>query len=241
MNVRTHNKNVFDIFWNNYGITDYKIWPHWQIIKSYTDGEILEIGAGLKPKVPISGSYFVDISSVALGKLKLMGGKVYSSDLNGRLPFIDNKFDLVCAFEVLEHLPNDIAILKEIRRVLKEGGVFLISFPLNMNFWSEYDMTIGHVRRYSPHEIEKMFRECNLQIIKYAGIFIPWPGKISGKLLTILSSTFPKVSTKIQEWIDYLPFSPIRRTIRLSNWNKNSPGKLDNYSTGLFLLQKKDD
>jgi SAM-dependent methyltransferase len=65
------------------------------------------------------------------------------------LPVADGGVDLVMAFDVLEHLEDDDAAVREIRRVLRPGGRFLVAVPCDPRLWSAHDEAVGHVRRYT--------------------------------------------------------------------------------------------
>lgn len=237
--TNSYNKSWYDIFWKNYKIPKANFWPHWKIIKPLLRKASLEIGPGTKPKLPVKGNYFAEISHEAIKKLKQLGGKTFELDLTSKFPFSSGKFDLICAFEVLEHIPNDTFVLQEINRVIKENGVCLISFPLNMRFWNDYDVAVGHVRRYNPKEIEKAFENCGLKIVKYAAMNIPWPEKISGYFLSFFAKKFPLLVSKIGEALDSRPNSALRAPIELLDWNrKSSYQHLLNSTTGFFVLKK---
>lgn len=237
--INTYNKSWYDAFWKNYKIPKADFWPHWRIVKPYLGGKSLEIGPGTKPKLPIRGNYFIEISNVAVKRLRQLGGKTYTLDLTDKLPFLSGKFDLICAFEVLEHVQDDIFVLRQINRILKKNGVCLISFPLNTHFWNSYDATVGHVRRYNPEKIEETFAMCGLKIVKYAGLNIPWPGKISGFFLSFLAKKFPRLVAKIGSSLDIRPNSPLCMPIDLAYWNEKSYEELFNFTTGFFILKKK--
>jgi SAM-dependent methyltransferase len=66
-----------------------------------------------------------------------------------RLPLADSSVDLVVAFDVLEHIDDDRAALAEMLRVLRPGGHLLLAVPADMSLWSDHDLSVGHVRRYS--------------------------------------------------------------------------------------------
>ena len=72
------------------------------------------------------------------------------------LPFEDNSFDLVTAFDVLEHLDDDSEGLKEIHRVLRPAGHFLLTVPAYRFLWSVHDEALGHRRRYVASEIHSL-------------------------------------------------------------------------------------
>ncbi len=73
------------------------------------------------------------------------------------MPFADGVFDGVLAFEVLEHIERDEDVVAEVARVLRPGGLAVISVPLHMAWWSAMDDACAHVRRYEPADlIEKL-------------------------------------------------------------------------------------
>jgi SAM-dependent methyltransferase len=70
------------------------------------------------------------------------------------MPFENNSFDLVCAFDVLEHVEFDIDAMIEMVRVCKPNGKICIAVPAFNILWSKHDTVNGHFRRYS----KKMFK-----------------------------------------------------------------------------------
>lgn len=72
------------------------------------------------------------------------------------LPFSDGYFDAVVAFEVFEHLPDPRASLKEIRRILKSGGVILISTPF---IYGEHGAPYDYVR-FTSSGMQQLLEEC---------------------------------------------------------------------------------
>ncbi|MGB3258205.1 MAG: class I SAM-dependent methyltransferase [Ornithinimicrobium sp.] len=75
------------------------------------------------------------------------GAGVCASALD--LPFDDESFDLVCAFDVVEHCEPDSRVLGEFSRVLRPGGRLLLSVPAYQWAWSDHDVRAGHYRRYT--------------------------------------------------------------------------------------------
>jgi SAM-dependent methyltransferase len=65
------------------------------------------------------------------------------------LPFPDDRFDLVTAFDFIEHVDEDARTLEEIRRVLAPGGLFLVTVPAYGFLWGNQDRIAHHKRRYS--------------------------------------------------------------------------------------------
>lgn len=76
-----------------------------------------------------------------LGRGRIVNG--YVSDLAG-----DERFDLLCAFEVLEHIEDDVAALSEWGERVRPGGYVVISSPAFPEHWGPFDRFAGHFRRY---------------------------------------------------------------------------------------------
>jgi SAM-dependent methyltransferase len=66
-----------------------------------------------------------------------------------QLPFADGAFDVVTAFDVVEHCEPERRVLEELRRVLAPGGRLLLSVPAYQWAWSDHDVANGHRRRYT--------------------------------------------------------------------------------------------
>ena len=71
------------------------------------------------------------------------------------MPFDDNSFDLVCAFDVIEHVQDDSAALEEINRVCKPQGTVCITVPAFRSLWSNHDVVNRHFRRYTKKELHR--------------------------------------------------------------------------------------
>lgn len=112
----------------------------------------LEVAPGLRPRLPIAGTTFADISPPALHELRRQGGTVVHASVT-RLPFADASFDLVCAMDIVEHVEDDVAAFAELSRVCTPRGVFLLSVPLHPEAWTPFDEVVGHYRRYRPDEL----------------------------------------------------------------------------------------
>lgn len=71
------------------------------------------------------------------------------------LPFDDNSFDMVCAFDVVEHIGNHHQALSEMWRVCKPGGKICITVPAYQALWGRHDVANGHKRRYRLSTLRK--------------------------------------------------------------------------------------
>lgn len=80
-----------------------------------------------------------------------------------KLPFQNNSFDIVTAFDTLEHVKSDRLALKEFYRVLRPGGFILITVPALPLIWSSHDIAHRHFRRYNQSDIKKKVEEAKLK------------------------------------------------------------------------------
>lgn len=69
------------------------------------------------------------------------------------LPVADAALGLVVAYDVLEHIEDDAAAVREIHRALRPGGTLLVAVPVDMRLWSAHDVAVHHVRRYERAEL----------------------------------------------------------------------------------------
>jgi SAM-dependent methyltransferase len=123
----------------------------------------LEIGPGLRPRLPIAGTHFIDISAPAIEQLNARGGIATLTEL-ATLPFRDGELDLVCAFDVIEHVEDDRRVFGELSRVLKNDGVLICSVPLFAAHWTAFDDWVGHARRYDPSDLLAMIANHQLTV-----------------------------------------------------------------------------
>jgi len=139
---------------------------HQRLLKAYVlaqdlvEGNLLEVGCGegrgidlLLPKV----ASFSAIDKIAPVVEELKKKYPSATFVSGNIPpldsFADNSFDCVVSFQVIEHIQDDVAYLKEIQRVLKPGGFALITTPnrplsLSRNPW--------HIREYTADELTNL-------------------------------------------------------------------------------------
>jgi SAM-dependent methyltransferase len=148
------NRRFYDSLWSGARLVEPQHFNTWPLIQSLLSGGArrLEVAPGLRPRLPIEGTQFVDISSPALEKLRDRGAQVVQSEISS-LPFADGVFDLVCALDIIEHVDDDNAALRELSRVIKAGGTLVISAPLHPSRWTAFDDFVGHKRRYDPPDL----------------------------------------------------------------------------------------
>lgn len=83
-----------------------------------------------------------------------------------KLPFADDGFDAIVTMDVLEHLPDDCAAMREFFRVLKPGGRVFATVPAYQHLWSEHDVALMHFRRYQIREMRERMEAAGFRIEK---------------------------------------------------------------------------
>jgi SAM-dependent methyltransferase len=79
------------------------------------------------------------------------------------IPFPPQSFDLVCMFDVLEHIEEDVATLRAVRGLLARGGHALITVPAYQWMWSAHDEFLHHKRRYSAGELRTKIEQAGFE------------------------------------------------------------------------------
>ncbi|HUY46286.1 MAG TPA: class I SAM-dependent methyltransferase [Streptosporangiaceae bacterium] len=85
----------------------------------------------------------------------------------------EERFDLVCAFEVLEHIEDDAAALKEWAARLRAGGWLLLSVPAHQRRYGARDEFVGHFRRYDPPAMVALLASCGFTDIEVRQYGLP--------------------------------------------------------------------
>lgn len=169
LSLRETNRRFYDSLWSRARLVEPTRLNTWPLVRSLapTHPMRLEVAPGLRPRLPIDGTTFVDISAPALAALSRRGATVVQSEISA-LPFADGTFDLVCALDVIEHVDDDVRALLELRRVMTTTGILMLSMPLHAARWTVFDEIVGHRRRYEPEALQALLREHALAVRRSA-------------------------------------------------------------------------
>jgi len=151
-----------------------------KILKKNQVNVIWEVGAGNgNAAIPLkkAGIASIGIEPLSSGSESLVRNGIisYEGTLED-LAFPDSCIDAIGIFDVLEHLEQPGTVLTEIRRVLKPGGLLIVSVPANQWLFSDFDISIGHYRRYSRKSLKQLLEKngFNLNKIRYLFLsFVP--------------------------------------------------------------------
>ncbi len=113
-----------------------------------------------------------DSFQIAADQLAAAGGdsEVRNGDLSALRP--EETFDLICAFEVIEHLEHDDKAVAEWAGRLRPGGWLVVSTPAFQHRYGPADVLAGHHRRYDPAMLGRMLRETgldNVEVCQFGG------------------------------------------------------------------------
>ncbi|HEX8142194.1 MAG TPA: class I SAM-dependent methyltransferase [Pyrinomonadaceae bacterium] len=137
---------------------------------------ILDVGCGTGANLEMLARFGeaegVDVSPEALSFCRERGLQNVRLGAAERLPYEDESFDLVTALDVVEHLDDDTAGLREMRRVLKPGGRAMLFVPAFMFLWGVQDDVSHHRRRYRLDELRAAVRAAGFEVERatYANI-----------------------------------------------------------------------
>lgn len=90
------------------------------------------------------------------------------------VPLPDGSLDYITALDVLEHVPDDTAVVRGFHRLLKPGGVAVITVPAGMALWSDWDEALHHFRRYHRAQLRALFpeREWETLHVNYTNVLV---------------------------------------------------------------------
>jgi SAM-dependent methyltransferase len=130
---------------------------------------ILDAGCGSGRTLVELAGYGGEISGIELNAdaAELARGRGLGDVRVGRLeelPWEDAAFDLITCLDVIEHVPDDVAALTELRRVTTPGGWLLVTVPAYQALWSRHDEANHHYRRYSRSMLRAAARSAGWEV-----------------------------------------------------------------------------
>jgi SAM-dependent methyltransferase len=130
-------------------------------------------------------------TSVLLARGRGAGEVIAGSVLE--MPFPDDSFDLAVSLDVIEHLEDDLAALRELRRTVAPGGALLVTVPAYQWLWSGHDVINHHHRRYTRSSLRAVAEQAGwrqLRTTYFNSLLLP---------VAIVLRVLDRLSTKTTE------------------------------------------
>lgn len=169
-------------------------------IKPYLKGVCLDVGCGIGNITIIANKFTetigIDISEIAINiaRKRYPNIEFFKGDVVN-MPFENSKFDIILAFELVEHIMDTEKMFWQFHRVLKKGGYLCLSTPrfnrlklMAMGLFDCFGLKMPHVRFYTKERLFKMLKKFNFEIIHYEDI---------GKLYKIFPDIMFVIARKI--------------------------------------------
>jgi SAM-dependent methyltransferase len=123
--------------------------------------------------------------------LLLAKNKFFLPFINGdleNLPIRSSSVELVIATDVLEHLQDDIAGVRELCRILRRNGHLIVTVPAFQSLWGTQDIVTGHKKRYSKRDISNVLKHNGFQIMRssYFNFFLFFPILFARRVIRLL-------------------------------------------------------
>lgn len=190
-------------------------------LKRHKPRRILDVGCGTGTMLGYLSRYGraqgIDADEQAVRFCMERGVRDVQQVTVSTLPFADGTFDLVTILDVLEHIDDDAGTLRELHRVLRPGGLLLVSVPAYRFLWGPQDEISNHKRRYLARELRTRLVEAGFRVRKLS------------YFNTIL---FPAIAG-IRLLRPYRPGSPNLK----SDFTMTRPGPANTLLGGLFGLE----
>lgn len=202
---------------------------HMPSLRSY-----LEIGCGTGfvtrgvaeefPAAELTGSeIFVD--GLAMAARRVPTARLVQMDARN-LPSVA-EFDVVGAFDVIEHIEEDERVMANVHRALRPDGLFVITVPQHGWLWSPADDHAHHVRRYSARELHEKLNATGFEVLRSTSfVTILLPAMLLSRMLqrrTTGGEYDPWAELRIPGWLNRILGCFMKPELWLIKWGMNLP------------------
>lgn len=167
-------------------------------------GYVLSAMVSAFPRVQFHGSE-IFIAGLAFAAARQPAINFMQMDAQ-HIPFVD-EFDSIGAFDVLEHIEEDMQVLKQMHAALKSSGIMLLTVPQHAWLWSPVDEYACHVRRYSAKELHAKVEGAGFEILRstsFVSTLLPimWASRFTQK--RSVKGVEASAETRISPWLNSL-------------------------------------
>jgi SAM-dependent methyltransferase len=158
---------------------------------------ILEIGAGAGANLEMLSSFgrvfACESDKKSYTHLRNVGWEVRYGKLPNDLPNFKFKFDLICLFDVLEHVEDDFSSIAKIKKLLAPNGFLIIACPAYQWLYDDYDRALGHFKRYTKKNLNFILQRNHFRIVEsgYINTFL-FPLIVLAKILSFIGMEIKK-------------------------------------------------
>lgn len=205
-----------------------------RLLSPISTGRLVEVGCGAGALLVEFDAAGFEVVGVESSPRALMVARRLAMAAGGKQQLLaepgtdwQHSFDLLCAFDVLEHIENDSAALDEWISWLRPGGKVCLSVPAHQHRWSEGDEWAGHYRRYSRGDLERMLGARGFRILHLECYGFPlanlteFVGKRTyRKLLEHRSTDETREQASAGSGVDH------RSSMKMFRWLDTFPGRL---------------
>lgn len=140
-----------------------------RLAKPPANARVLEIGCGTGHNLSMLRE-FGEVEALELDEEaramaeKRLGRRIMTAPLPELADVPQGQFDLIGAFDVIEHIDDDLAAVSSIAQRLKPGGKFVMTVPAHQWMWSAHDVLNHHKRRYSKRRLKELIARSPLRL-----------------------------------------------------------------------------
>jgi len=194
------------------------------LILKYIKGTFVEVGAGKGGLVPYYKKFVKKITLLEPEKklFRILKKKFPSKKIkikNYTADKLKNNFNTIIYFDVLEHIKEDLKELNTASKKLKKNGYLIISVPAYQFFYSEFDKSVGHYKRYNKKDFIQLGKITKLRIDKLA--YYDSVGFLFLILNKIFSLKHTNLKSKIFLWNLLIPVSKFIDFLTFNKFGKS--------------------
>jgi SAM-dependent methyltransferase len=194
------------------------------LIKKFIKGKFLEVGAGKGGLIPFYKKFVKDITILEpeIKLFRILKKKYSSKEIKIKKQTIKNvktKFDIIIYYDVLEHIKHDLNEIKFAEKKLNKNGYLIFSVPAYQAFYSSFDKSVGHYRRYNKKNFIRLEKKIGLKIEKL--VYYDSMGFLFLVLNKLLSLKQTNLKNKIYIWNLLMPISKLIDFLTFNKFGKS--------------------